>query len=44
MRWARLELARIAPPPPQDGVSAIPPPARNKSNIAFIGILLKFIW
>ena len=28
VRWARLELARVAPPPPQDGVSTIPPPAQ----------------
>lgn len=29
VRWARLELARVAPPPPQDGVSTIPPPAHK---------------
>ena len=29
VRWARLELARAAPPPPQDGVSTIPPPAHK---------------
>lgn len=30
VRLARLELARVASPPPQDGVSTIPPQPRQK--------------
>ena len=37
VRWVRLELTRISPPPPQDGVSTIPPPAQNKAAISATG-------